>query len=151
METHQSSSRGHFFWSFEVVEWSEQLRPVTSVWLGAVRRSVQVRLCTSGCKSEKMFGVISPPRDLLPSIMAILNYVVRRWFMLQEICWNIHTTLSVSLGNIYTKYVLWQRLSFRLTGIISSFAHMVELSRSVKAAHHRHISVSWKTYSFFQV
>ena len=46
-----------------------QLRPVTSVWLGAVRRSVQVRLCTSGCKSEKMFGVISPPRDLLPSII----------------------------------------------------------------------------------
>ena len=39
--------------SFEVVEWSEQLRPVTSLWLGAVRRSVQVRLCTSGCKSEK--------------------------------------------------------------------------------------------------
>ena len=44
--------------SFEVVEWSEQLRPVTSVWLGAVRRSVQVRLCTSGCISEKMFGII---------------------------------------------------------------------------------------------
>ena len=44
--------------SFEVVEWSEQLRSVISVWLGAVRRSVQVRLCTSGCKSEKMFGVI---------------------------------------------------------------------------------------------
>ena len=31
---------------------------IPSVWLGAVRRSVQVRLCTSGCKSEKMFGVI---------------------------------------------------------------------------------------------
>ena len=45
--------------SFEVVEWCEQLRPVTSVWLGAVRQSVQVRLCTSGCTSEKMFGVIS--------------------------------------------------------------------------------------------
>ena len=43
--------------SFEVVEWSEQSRPVTSVWLGAIRRSVQVRLCTSGCKSGKMFGV----------------------------------------------------------------------------------------------
>ena len=50
--------------SLEVVEWSEQLRPVTSVWIGAVRRSVRVRLCTSGCKSEKMFGIISPPRDL---------------------------------------------------------------------------------------
>ena len=55
--------------SFEVVEWSEQLRSVTSVWLGAVRRSVQVQLCTSGCKSEKMFGVISPLRDWLLSIM----------------------------------------------------------------------------------
>ena len=31
--------------SYEVVEWSEQLRLVTSVWLGAVRQSVQtVRL-----------------------------------------------------------------------------------------------------------
>ena len=44
--------------SFEVVEWSEQLRSVTSVWLGAVRRSVQVRLCTSGCMSEQMFGIL---------------------------------------------------------------------------------------------
>ena len=51
--------------SFEVVEWSEQLRSVTSAWLGAVRRSVRIRLCTSGCKSEKMFGNMSPPRDLL--------------------------------------------------------------------------------------
>ena len=57
--------------SFEVVEWSEQLRPGTSVWLGAVR-SVQVRLCTSGCMSEQMFGVISTPRDLLPSIIIII-------------------------------------------------------------------------------
>ena len=38
-----------------MVAWSEQLRSVISAWLGAVRRSVQVRLCTSGCKSE-MFG-----------------------------------------------------------------------------------------------
>ena len=44
--------------SLEVVEWSEQLRSMTSVWLGAVRRSVQVRLCASGCKSEKMFRTI---------------------------------------------------------------------------------------------
>ena len=43
--------------SFEVVEWSEQLRSVTSAWLGAVRRSVQIRLCTSEYKSEKIFGV----------------------------------------------------------------------------------------------
>ena len=57
--------------SFEVVEWSEQLRSVTPVWLGAARLSVQVRLCTSGCKNEKMFGNISPPRDLLPSIVLI--------------------------------------------------------------------------------
>ena len=62
--------------SFEVVEWSEQLRPVTSVGLGAVRRSVQVRLCTSGCKSEKMFGVRSPPRDLLPSIIIIIIIII---------------------------------------------------------------------------
>ena len=47
---------------FEVVEWSEQLRPVTPVWLGAVRRSVQVRLCTSGCKSEKKCLVLYLPR-----------------------------------------------------------------------------------------
>ena len=62
--------------SFEVVEWSEQLRPVISVWLGAVRRSVQVRLCTSGCKSEKMFGGLSPPRDLLPSISIIISVII---------------------------------------------------------------------------
>ena len=31
---------------FKLVEWSEQLRPVTSVWLGAVRRRVQIRLFT---------------------------------------------------------------------------------------------------------
>ena len=31
---------------FKVVEWSEQLRPVTSVRLGAVRHRVQLRLCT---------------------------------------------------------------------------------------------------------
>ena len=30
--------------SFEVVEWSEQLRLVTSAWLGAVRRSVRTPL-----------------------------------------------------------------------------------------------------------
>ena len=59
-----------------MVEWSEQLRPVTSVWLGAVRRSVPVLLCTSGCKSEKLFGVISPPRDLLPSIIMIIIIIV---------------------------------------------------------------------------
>ena len=58
--------------SLEVVEWSEQLRSVTSAWLGAVRRSAQVRLRTSGCKSDKMFGIISPPRDLLLSIIIVI-------------------------------------------------------------------------------
>ena len=43
---------------YEVVGWSEQLRSVTFAWLGTVRRSVQFRLCTSGCMSEKMFGII---------------------------------------------------------------------------------------------
>ena len=53
-DTHsRSDTRIHF-----VVEWSEPLRSVISAWLGAVRRSVQVRLCTSGCKSEKKFGII---------------------------------------------------------------------------------------------
>ena len=31
---------------FKLAEWSEQLRPVTFVRLGAVRRRVQIRLCT---------------------------------------------------------------------------------------------------------
>ena len=35
-----------FFFFFKLVEWSEQLRPVTSVRLGAVRRRVQIRLYT---------------------------------------------------------------------------------------------------------
>ena len=51
MDTHQSSPRAI---SFEVVEWSEQLKSV----IGPVRRSVQIRLCISVCKSEKMFGII---------------------------------------------------------------------------------------------
>ena len=52
METHQPAI------SFEVVQWSEQSRSVTSAWLGTVRHSVQIRLCTRGFKSEKMFGII---------------------------------------------------------------------------------------------
>ena len=35
-----------FLFLFYLVEWSEQLRPVTSVRLDAVRRRVQIRLCT---------------------------------------------------------------------------------------------------------
>ena len=41
-----------------MVGWSEQLRSVTFAWLGAVRRSVRIRLCTTGCISEKMLGII---------------------------------------------------------------------------------------------
>ena len=63
--------------SFEVVEWSGQLRSVTSASLGAVRRSVQVRLCTSECKSEKMLGIISPPYDLLPSIIITIIIILK--------------------------------------------------------------------------
>ena len=71
--------------SLEVVEWSGQLRSVTSVWLGAVRRSVQVRLCTSGCKSEKMFFNISPLRDLLPSIVLIKSRPSLAVFLLSSL------------------------------------------------------------------
>ena len=39
---------------FKVVEWSEPLRPVTSVRLGAVRRRVQIRLCTEQQVKEKL-------------------------------------------------------------------------------------------------
>ena len=31
---------------FKLAEWSEQLRPVTAVRLGAVRRRIQIRFCT---------------------------------------------------------------------------------------------------------
>ena len=55
---------------FEVVEWSEQLRSVTSAWLGTVSCSVQTQLCTSGCKSE-IAGIISPPRGLLLSELLV--------------------------------------------------------------------------------
>ena len=41
-----------------MVEWSEQLRSVTSVWLGTIHHRVQIRLFTSGCKSETKFGII---------------------------------------------------------------------------------------------
>ena len=58
--------------SLHVTRIQDPTLSVISAWLGAVRRSVQVRLCTSGCKSEKMFGVISPPRDLLLSIIIII-------------------------------------------------------------------------------
>ena len=61
----------HAAFFFEVVEWYEQLRSVTSAWLGAVRRSVQIRLWASGRNSEKMFGVLSSPRDWLLSIESI--------------------------------------------------------------------------------
>ena len=57
----------------EVVEWSEHLRSVTSVWLGPARRSVSnPTLHQRVYEREKVFGVISPPRDLLPSIIIII-------------------------------------------------------------------------------
>ena len=70
---------------FEVVEWSEQLRSVTSVWQGAARRSVQVQLCTCGCKGEKTFGHISTPRDLLPSIVLIKSRPSLTVFLLSSL------------------------------------------------------------------
>ena len=68
--------------SFEVVEWSEQLRSGISVWLGAVRCSVQVRL--SRCVSEEMFGVISSPCDHAVSVaqwFSAVDFRRRRWRM----------------------------------------------------------------------
>ena len=38
---------------FKLAEWSEQLRSVTSVRLGVVRRRVQIRLCTEQRVREK--------------------------------------------------------------------------------------------------
>ena len=84
--------------SFEVVEWSEQLRQVTSVWLGAVRRSVQVRLCTSGCKNEKMFGVVSPPRDLLPSIVLIKSQPSLTVFLLSSLRLSYFFRVAMVVG-----------------------------------------------------
>ena len=68
-------NHGEENFTVEVVEWSEPLRSVISAWLGAVRRRFQIRLWTGGC-SEKMFGVISPPRDLLLSITYILILIL---------------------------------------------------------------------------
>ena len=41
------------FFFLKLVEWSEQLRSVTSVLLGAVRHRVQIRLCTERRVREK--------------------------------------------------------------------------------------------------
>ena len=38
----------------QLVEWSEQLRPVTSLQLGAVRRRAQIRPCTEQRVEEKL-------------------------------------------------------------------------------------------------
>ena len=86
----------HAPFHFEVVEWSEQLRSVTSVWLGAVRRSVQVRLCTSEGKSEKVFGIIFPPRHLLPLIVLIKSQPSLTVFLLSSyIC-------AISSGSLWS-------------------------------------------------
>ena len=49
-----SSPRGHFFWSGRVV-WV--VKTSNFCLARRCRRSVQVRLCTSWCKNEKMFGI----------------------------------------------------------------------------------------------
>ena len=82
----------------EVVEWSEQLRSVTSAWLGDARRSVQVRLCTSGCKSEKKFGVVSPPRDLLPSIVLIKSQPSLTVFLLSSLRLSYFFRVAMVVG-----------------------------------------------------
>ena len=58
-----------------MVEWSEQLRLVTSVWLGTVRRRVQIRPCTSGCRVRRMFGIYLPAW-FAPVIIIIVVVVV---------------------------------------------------------------------------
>ena len=55
-----------------MVEWSEQLRSVTSVWLGAPAAAFKSDSAPAGVRARKMFGVISPPRDLLPLIIIII-------------------------------------------------------------------------------
>ena len=42
--------------SFEVVEWSEQLRSVTSVWLGAAAAAFKSDSAPAGVWTRKMFG-----------------------------------------------------------------------------------------------
>ena len=84
--------------SFEVVEWSEQLRSVTSAWLGAVRRSVQIRPCTSGCKSEKMFGIVSAPRDLLLSIVQIKSRPSLAVFLLSSLRLSYFFRVAMVVG-----------------------------------------------------
>ena len=47
---------------YERAEWSEQLRPVTSVGLGTVRRRVQIWLCTEQRAREKKICLDLFPR-----------------------------------------------------------------------------------------
>ena len=88
----------HVAISFEVVEWCEQLRPVTSAWLGAARNSVQVRLSTSWCKSEKMFGISSPPRDLLLSIALIKSRPSLAVFLLSSLRLSYFFPVAMVIG-----------------------------------------------------
>ena len=46
LNTDRSAIARHEASFFKLVEWSEQLRLVTSVRLGAIRHRVQIRLCT---------------------------------------------------------------------------------------------------------
>ena len=59
---------------YEVVEWCEQLRSVTSVWLGAAAAAFKSDSAPAGVRARKknMFGVIFPSRDLLPLIIIII-------------------------------------------------------------------------------
>ena len=43
---------------YEVVKWSEQLRSVTSVWLGAVAAAFKSDSAPAGVGARKMFGVM---------------------------------------------------------------------------------------------
>ena len=55
--------------SFEVVEWSEQLRSVISVWLGAAVVRHECDYAQAGEKGEWCLVYISP-RDLLRSFFS---------------------------------------------------------------------------------
>ena len=82
--------------SFEVVEWSEQLRPVTSIWLGAVRRSVPVRLCTSGCMSKINVWCNN---NLLSSIVLIKSRPSLAVFLLSSLRLSYFIRIAMVVGS----------------------------------------------------
>ena len=101
-----------------MVEWSRQLRSVISTWLAAVRRSVQVRLCTSGCKSEKMF-VLYLPRVIcfFGLLLACLNRQPSApiEFLVSEPIQNSHLSFQQEWG----RFVLVDIFVIRQTNISS--------------------------------